>query len=232
MGVVAAVIPTKTDAPAMGRVSLGDLDRSDPISRTFGFERGSCIDRRYIEQFLAGEHSLIRGRVLEIAENTYTRRFGGNRVTQSDVLFIDAGHRSGTLVGDLTRPETLPADAFDCVILTQTLQHIFDMKAAIATLRCILKSGGCVLATVPGISHISRFDMDRWGDFWRFTTASAMRLFGDAFGAANVRVESWGNAYAAVGLLQGLAVEDLDAARLDQHDRDYQVIVTVAATKS
>lgn len=231
MAGAAAMIRPAPDAPPVGSVSLGDLDRPDPISRAFGFERGSCIDRRYIEQFLTREQAAIRGRVLEIAENTYTRQFGGNRVTQSDVLFTDAGHRNGTIVGDLTRAESLPVGAFDCVILTQTLQHIYDMQAAVKTLRGVLKPGGRVLATLPGISHISRFDMDRWGDFWRFTTASSSRLFGDVFSQANVRVESWGNAYAAVGLLHGLAVEDLDVTKLDQHDRDYQLIVTVVATK-
>lgn len=231
MAGAAAMIRPASDAPRVGSVSLGDLDRADPISRRFGFDRGSCIDRRYIEQFLAREQAAIRGRVLEIAENTYSRRFGGSRVTQSDVLFTDAGHRNGTIVGDLTQAETLPAGAFDCVILTQTMQHIYDMQSVVDTLKVVLKPGGHVLATVPGISHISRFDMDRWGDFWRFTTASAQRLFAEVFGESNVRVESWGNAYAAVGLLHGLAVEDVDAVKLDQHDRDYQVIVTVVATK-
>lgn len=226
-----AISRSDLEAMPIGGVSLGDLDRTEPISRTFGFDRGSCIDRRYIEAFLEREQTLIRGRVLEIAESTYTRRFGANRVTQSDVLFTESGHRNGTLVGDLTRAETLPANAFDCVLLTQTLQHIYDMHTAVQMLFGILQRGGSVLATMPGISHISRFDMDRWGDFWRFTTASAARLFGGVFGESNVLVESWGNAYAAVGLLHGLAVKDLDAAKLDVHDRDYQVIVTVVATK-
>ncbi len=232
MAGAAAMTRSASDAPSVGSVSLGDLDRADPISRTFGFDRGSCIDRRYVEHFLHREQAAIRGRVLEIAENTYTRKFGGSRVTQSDVLFTDAGHRNGTIVGDLTRAETLPAGAFDCVILTQTLQHIYDMHTAVNSLCGVLKAGGCVLATMPGISHVSRFDMDRWGDFWRFTTASVLRLFGGVFGGSNVCVESWGNAYAAVGLLHGLAIEDLDASKLDQHDRDYQVIVTVVATKA
>jgi len=213
-------------------IRLGDLDRVEPISRNFGFDRGACIDRRYIEQFLAREQAAIRGRVLEIAENTYTRQFGGNRVTRSEVLFTEPGHRNGTLVGDLSRPETLPESAFDCVILTQTLQHIYDMQAVVRTLHRVLKPRGAVLATMPGISHVSRFDMDRWGDFWRFTTASAVRLFGDVFGVGNVTCASWGNAYAAVGLLHGLAIEDVDASLLDQHDQDYQVIVTVAATRA
>ena len=49
-----------------------------------------------------------------------------------------------------------------------------------------------MLATVPGISQISRYDMDRWGDFWRFTTLSMRRLFEQSFAPADVAVTSRG----------------------------------------
>lgn len=205
--------------------------RPEPVSRKFGFDRGQCIDRHYIERFLEANCEDIRGRVLEVAENTYTRRFGGGRVTHSDVLHAEPGHSSTTIVADLTKADYVPADAFDCIILTQTLQHIYDVKAAIRTLHRILKSSGALLATVPGISQISRFDMDRWGDFWRFTTLSAARLFEEAFPAANLRIESHGNVQVAVAFLHGLAVHEVDRDVLDAGDPDYQVLITVRAEK-
>ena len=48
------------------------------LSRDFGFDRGTPIDRYYIESFLSTHASDIRGHVLEVADNTYTRRFGGD----------------------------------------------------------------------------------------------------------------------------------------------------------
>lgn len=226
-----ARVDSTPGAPAVGAVRWGDFDRTAPISRQFGFERGMCIDRLYIEDFLDGHREWVRGRVLEIAESRYTRQFGGERVSRAEVLFTEPGHRNGTLVGDLTKPETLPTAAFDCVILTQTLQHIYDIQTAVATVHGILRPGGAALVTVPGISHVSRFDMDRWGDFWRFTTLSLARLLGGVFGAAAVCVAGRGNVLAAVGLLHGLAVEEMDRAALARDDADYPVIVTACAVK-
>ena len=49
----------------------------EPVSRSFGFDRGTPVDRRYIEQFLARHAAAIRGDVLEVGDDGYTRRFGG-----------------------------------------------------------------------------------------------------------------------------------------------------------
>ncbi len=73
--------------------------------------------------------------------------------------------------------------------------------------------------------------MDRWGDYWRFTDASARRLFGDFFGEQNVTVETFGNVLAACALLHGLAAHELSRAELDYHDPDYQVLIAVRAIK-
>ncbi|MFN8202224.1 MAG: hypothetical protein U0S48_06650 [Solirubrobacteraceae bacterium] len=45
---------------------------------------------------------------------------------------------------------------------------------------------------MPCISQISRYDMDRWGGFWRFTGAGASRLFGAVFGAGAVEIAEYG----------------------------------------
>ena len=164
-----------------GWVRFGSLRRVTPLSREFGYDRGLPIDRYYIERFLAKNASDIRGHVMEIADNTYTRRFGGDRVTASDVLHVEAGHPNATVVGDLTRADHIPCGNFDCVILTQTLQFIHDVPAVLRTVKRILKPGGVVLATMLGISPISRYDMERWGHFWAFTTQSARRLFEGVF---------------------------------------------------
>lgn len=226
--------PTRDCAsvPPIGTVDFGGLRRLGPISRVFGFDRGPCIDRYYIEAFLQHHAADIHGRVLEIADAEYTRRFGGDRVSRSDVLHATAGNRKATIVGDLTRAETLPRDAFDCVILTQTLQHLYDARTAVQSLHRSLVPGGVVLATVPGISQISRYDMERWGDFWRFTTLSLRRLFEEAFDSAAIEVEAFGNVLAACGFLHGLSVEDLTPEELNHHDPDYQLLITARARKS
>src|SRR5690606_16767017 len=67
-------------------VDLGDLRRVAPINRHWGWERGVPIDRHYIELFLEEHRASIRGRVLEIGDDTYSRRFGGADVANRDVL--------------------------------------------------------------------------------------------------------------------------------------------------
>ena len=217
--------------PPVGAVRFGSLRRLAPVSRTFGLDRGTCIDRYYIEAFLAGSARNSHGHVLEIGDDSYTRKFGDGRVVQSDVLHLRAGNPKATLVADLTKARDIPSDTFDCIILTQTLQFIYDVRAALSHLYRILKPGGVLLATMPGISQISRYDMDRWGDYWRFTTLSARRLFQEIFPQSNVTVRAYGNVLTAVAFLEGLAVSELKREELDHLDADYELLIAVRAVK-
>ena len=125
--------------------------RLRPISILYGSDRGQCIDRFYIEEFLARNSKDIRGRVLEIADNTYTLRFGAQRVLQSDILHAAQGNPRATLVGDLTRPEDFASDVlgrFDCLLLTQTFPFIYDTSAAVRGRCQLLAPEGVLLATV------------------------------------------------------------------------------------
>jgi glycosyltransferase involved in cell wall biosynthesis len=206
--------------------------RLEPASRDFGYDRGTPIDRYYIEAALAAHASDIQGRVLEIKDSVYTQRFGGARVTRSDVLDISSDNRQATLVGDLTGAPHIPSGAFDCILVTQTLHIIYDLPAAIRTLHRILRPGGLVLATVPGISPIVRDGDGRWHDHWRFTSTSARRLFQDVFGDSNVEIQVYGNLCAAVNFLDGRAVEELRASELEHRDPDYELVIFVRAVKT
>lgn len=212
-------------------VWFGGLRYPTPISAAFGRGTGTPVDRYYIERFLARHSDVIRGRVLEVGDATYTERFGGDAVTKSDVLHA-TGAPEATIVADLADAPAIPDDSFDCIILTQTLHYIFDMKAAVSELHRILRPGGTVLCTVPGISQISRWDMDRWGDRWRLTTLSARELFETAFSPEAVSVSSEGNVLTSVCLLEGIVAEKLKPRELDHNDADYQLVVMVAATKA
>jgi SAM-dependent methyltransferase len=141
--------------PVVGQVKFGSLRRLQPIRRINGRDRGQPIDRYYIDRFLSACASNLQGRVLEIAEATYTCKFGGNRITQSDILYVTDDNPEATIMGDLTCADHIPSNIFDCIISVQTLQCIYDVPAALRTDNRILKPGGVLLVTCHGISQRS-----------------------------------------------------------------------------
>jgi glycosyltransferase involved in cell wall biosynthesis len=216
--------------PPPKHVRFGDFNRTAPISPNFGYDRGTPVDRYYIEAFVAAHKEDIRGRTLEVDDDSYCRQFGTGIVRQ-DVLDIRPDNPRATIVGDLGGAGILPPAAFDCLVVTQTLQLVYDIHAAVAEMHRALKPGGVLLLTCPGITQIyPGNDGENW--FWSLTRAAAERLFSDVFGAANVAVEVRGNVYAAVCFLEGLALEELDAGKLDTLDTAYPVIITVRAVKA
>jgi SAM-dependent methyltransferase len=218
--------------PRRGSVDFGGLRRLTPVSRVVGFDRGLPIDRYYIDRFLSACAQDIRGRVLEIGDDRYTRRFGGSHVTKSDVLHVVPGSLQATIVADLSRADDVPSESFDCILCIQTLQMILDVEAALRHLARLLRPGGALLATGSGINRICRREgTDPWGEYWRFTTQSARHLFGRAFSPSNVRAVAYGNVLAAVAFLHGLAAEELTGDELDYEDADFEVLVAVRAVK-
>lgn len=217
--------------PPVGAVRFGSFDRLTPISRDFGYDRGQPVDRYYIEAFLASHAAEVRGHVVEVGDDAYTRRFGGDSVTRRDILHVSADNPQATLIADLADAANVPSDRFDCVIVTQTLHLIYDMGAAVRTLHRILRPGGVCLATVPGISQVGRGAwQDTW--YWALTGTAARRLFSDAFGGEGVSVETHGNVLASCAFLQGIASDELTRTELDYHDPSFPLVVTVRAVKT
>ena len=220
--------------PRTGGVDFGNFYRTAPISPIFGLDRGTPIDRYYIEKFLEENRSDIRGRCLELGDDTYIRRFGAeNRVGQVDILHVVAGNPAATIVADLTDADHIPSDQFDCIIFTQSLQMIYDMRTALETLHRILKPGGVLLLTSHGISKIGRrLERDGWGEYWHLTTQSTARLLEESFPNGEIRVSSAGNVLSAISYLHGLCVEEVSKQDLDIFDPDFEVIVTARVSKA
>jgi SAM-dependent methyltransferase len=208
---------------------LGTLRRTQPLSNDFGYDRGTPVDRYYIERFLAQHRSDVRGRVLEVKEPIYTKRFG-TQVERSDILDLDARNPRATFVADLAAADEVPSDAFDCFILTQTLQLIYRAEAAVRHAHRVLQPGGVLLATVPAVSRIA-FPLDVAPDYWRFTAAACSKLFGEAFGSDHITVQAHGNVLTCIAFLAGMAFEELKRTELETDDPLFPLIVTVRAVK-
>lgn len=202
--------------------------QTKPLSTRWGFDRGTPVDRWYIDRFVAAHSREITGDVLEVRDRRYTTPHG-HGVRTSDVLDVDPANSDATLVADLERPASFPENRYDCVILTQVLQYVFDLKSAVEAIHRTLRPGGVCLATVP---VVSRLDADTpGGEHWRLTAASARRLFEAVFGAGRVEVAQAGNARAASLFLLGLAAEELSPAELQADDPSFPLIVSIRAVK-
>lgn len=218
--------------PPVGVLRFGSFRRVTPISPVFALDRGFPIERYYIEKFLTKYSNDVRGHALELGDDSYIRKFGGDRIEKTDILGVVDGPGI-TLVADLTNADHIPSNTFDCIIFTQSLQMIYDMKAALRHLYRILKPGGVLLLTSHGISKIGRrLGRDDWGEYWHITTQSAEKLLAETFPDGSIEVGSYGNVLAAMSELHGLASEELKPDELDYHDPDFEVIVTARAVKS
>ncbi len=217
-------------ATSDGGIDFGDFRRLTPIDSFFGYHRGTPIDRYYIERFLDQHRNDIQGHVLEIGDNYYTKTYGTN-VTKSDVLHVDETRKEVTIIADLTKADHLPSNIFNCIIFTQTLQCIYDVHSAITTIHRILAPDGVLLGTYPVITKIGRYEMDRWGEYWRFTNKSVNLLHGEIFSNENIAIEAYGNILVAASFLYGLAAEDLQQQELDYFDPDFEFILMVRAVK-
>lgn len=203
---------------------------TEPVSRKFGLERGAAIDRYYIERFLEKNKNLISGVCIEIAENTYTLRYGEDRVTNSYILHVN-GWGENAIKGNLETGEGVLENQYDCAIITQTLMFIFDIRKAAENIYKMLKTGGNALLTVAGISQVSRYDAELWGSYYGFHEDAIRTLFEPVFGRENIMVETYGNVKTSVALLCGLCQEDLQEEDFDYNDKDYPLIVTVLLHK-
>lgn len=209
------------------------LRRTAPYRRDLGGRRGSYIDRFYIEQFLVSHRDCIHGSVAEIQSDEYIKMFGGTTVVRSEIIDVNPANSARTMTLDLMQADTAPAAVFDCIVCTQTLFFIRDYSAAIRSLHRMLKLGGVVLVTVPGICPVIRGSLIAGAgeDWWRFTARSAQYIFTAVFGADNVEVKSFGNVLTATAFLHGLVQEELSQSELECNDPDYEVILGVRATK-
>jgi SAM-dependent methyltransferase len=210
-------------------VRWGSLRRTEPFSPYWGLERGSPVDRFYIEDFLAGNAEDIRGRVLEVRDPRYTRRFGAERVIHGEIVDIDESNPEATLIADLAEPGSLPAGRFDCVILTQTLQYLNDPEAALRNVFGSLAPEGIALITVP---CLARIDPDLpTVDRWRFTARGLETLLSRACPSAELDVSGAGNVLAGVAFLMGLAAQDLSQSELEHQDDDFPLVACARVRK-
>jgi len=213
------------------RPRWGNLRRQRPFSDHFGNDRGTPVDRVYIDRFLADHAADVRGQALEVGDAGYIRRYGGSAVTSSDVLDINPGNGAATIVADLGQPGSLPDARFDCFLLIQTLQYVADVPTALGNAWRSLRPGGVLLVCVPAISRLDP-DPGPDHDLHRFPPAGlAATLRATLPEAGQQRIVGYGNLLAAVAFLYGIAAEELRAEELAAYDPHYPVLAAARVVK-
>lgn len=198
-----------------------------PLSEIYGYDRGKPVDRYYIEKFMEENKQMIKGNCLEITDNDYTVKYGGDKVVHSDAFDIDTSNKHATIYGDLRNAPQLKDNFYDCLIVTQTFVMIDDFDSAVKECYRILKPGGVLLCTMPCLGRVGR----HLNQYWRFTQASGKYVFGKAFGEENVESKTYGNVLAGQCFWVGMASQELSEQELDTHDPEYPVVVAVKAVK-
>jgi SAM-dependent methyltransferase len=210
-------------ARARARLAVG----VEPLSFAWGGDRGEAIFTSYLCDFLQEFRDDIRGHCLEFYDDSYTTGYGKSTVTKLDIIHVDGTNPRATIVADLTKPNDVPSDCFDCIICTHTLHLIFEVRAAVTDLHRILKPGGVLLVAVPQVSMCD----PGWHEFWRFTPEGLHRLLATVFKPNDVQIRAYGNSLTAAGQLRGLTSKEFTAREFTQHDPRFAVEVCARAVK-
>lgn len=210
---------------ARGRVLLAS--GTQPVSRTFGYERGIPIHRVYVERFFQAHAQRIRGRCLEFQDAGYVSRFGEGRPTRVDVLDLSADNTNATIVADLTQPNDVPSDTFDCIVCVHVLHLVYDADTLTRELHRLLAPGGALIVAVPGTSMID----PNWPEYRRWTALGIRTLLGQFFSASEIHVESYGNSLAAAAEMRGLASDEIAPWELNAKDEIFPVEIAAFAIK-
>jgi hypothetical protein len=200
----------------------GNLRRTVPFSSTYGFERGTPIDRYYLHAFLSSHRDRITGDVLEVQTSSYTERFGHD-VSRADTFDIVPQFAPTYLCDFAHCGDLIPGGAYDCLLLPNTLPHLRELDLALAHARRVVRPGGTILASAAGLLPLTG-DV---ADYWRMSPDGWRERLAAAWPGATIEIAGHGNCLAAMAAQLGLALEELSREELDVQDPRYPVLTTI-----
>jgi SAM-dependent methyltransferase len=219
------LVRLRTIVRGLGVPFWGNLRRLHPFSNYYGFERGTPVDRYYLDRFLASQAHCVRGDVLEIQAPAYVKKYGSD-VRASHSVDIN-GDFNPTYVCDLAAADIIPSDRYDCFLLPNTLCVLRDIRNCMRHMLRVVKPGGVVLATTAAMGPLQADG----SDFWRMSAQGWRELAGDVWAGHDWHIEGHGNCLAVMAATLGLAQEELTKRELEYQDDRYPVLVTLFCRK-
>ena len=160
--------------------------------------------------------------MLEVQTGSYTERFGHD-VTRADTFDIVPEFAPTHLCDFAHCGGIIPARAYDCLLLPNTLPHFRELDLALAHALRVVRPGGTILASAAGLLPLTG-DV---ADYWRMSPDGWRERLGAAWPGATIEIGGHGNCLAAVAAQLGLALEELTTAELDVQDPRYPVLTTI-----
>jgi len=199
-----------------------------PYSEVYGHDRGTEIARYYIECFLAENKELFEGNCLEFQAPTYLLKYADLEKCKINIIHIDDTNFLANIVADLTKPNTIPSNYFDCIISTHVLHMVLEKEKFLSEIYRILKPGGYILLAVPGVSMCDY----SWNELWRFTEEGIQQLLEQHFDKDLIQVKGFGNSLVAAGQIRGLSKEEFSIKELTSYDGRFAVEICAKAQKT
>ncbi len=189
----------------------------DPAAKT--------VSRHFIDQFLQANRDAVSGRVLELSSCPLIDSSGGESATVVDHFEFPQDEDSS----DAEFWKDLPSAHYDCAIVVETLEGIFDLRTAAREIARILKPGGTLLATATTTGALG--PRENRPVYWRLTPVSLGRLFEEVFGKDSVTTDAFGNYRTCLASLAGIPVEEIETEALAESSPLFVQGVTLRALK-
>jgi len=210
------------------QVTLNSINK---YSEKFGFDRGTPIDRYYIDEFIRNlEFENEFNTALEFGELHYVERFNvRQKFFLSHPDFSKRKDPKNQIFFDLNTQNKYDGVKFDLIISTNVINFTKNPFVTLSHHIDMLNVDGMLLLTASSSMPISQFDAERWGDYWRFTPDAMNHLLENL--DCEYHVQSFGNFKSSVAFLCGLASEEMKATDLKEKDTRYPLLVVALVKK-
>ncbi|SON53914.1 putative glycosyltransferase EpsE [Hartmannibacter diazotrophicus] len=183
--------------------------------------RGKALDRIFALDFCRSWSERIRGDVLEFGDDAKARQFG------RDASSIRIAPMDG-IPAMLDGSASMAQRTFDCIIAIDVIQYQPDVRAFLEGVTGLLKPGGSLLVSFPGLLPL----LEGQGDLWRFTPDGVRRLLAKVCPGADIEIVTYGNAATAAGIQHGLGERDFGPELLQASDLTRAVMIMARITKA